>query len=153
MPKKKFITTNLKKKKKKNHQESYPFSNTWPKFPLLCGTVVNFSPEMLVCSASECHLLYVTLAAWNCHRGKWKLEIGKQYKSRLVLVLRDGCFQFTSVAQLCPTLCDPMDFSIPGFPVHQQSPEHAQTNVHQVGDPIQPSRPLLSPSPLAFNLS
>ena len=61
--------------------------------------------------------------------------------------------QSTSVAQLCPTLCDPMDFSIPGFPVNQQSPEHAQTNVHQVGDAIQPSHPLLSPSPPAFNRS
>ena len=101
----------------KNHHESYPFSNTWPKLPLLHGTVVDFSPEMLMCSASEFHLQYVTLAAWNCHHGKWKLEIGKQCKSGLVLVLRDGCFHFSSVTQLCPTLCDPMDFSISVFPV------------------------------------
>ena len=80
--------------------------------------------------------------------GNWQIV-----QIQLVLVLRDGCFQFTSVAQLCPTLCDPMDFSIPGFPVNQQSPEHAQTNVHQVGDAIQPSHPLLSPFPPAFNLS
>ena len=49
--------------------------------------------------------------------------------------------------QLCPTLYNSMDCSSPGFPVHHQIPEHAQTHVHQVGDAIQPSHPLLSPSP------
>ena len=53
-----------------------------------------------------------------------------------------------SVAQLCPTLCDPMDYSMLGFPVLHQLPEFAQTHVHQVSDAIQPSHPLLSPSPL-----
>ena len=57
-----------------------------------------------------------------------------------------------SVSQLCPTLCDPMDCSTPGLPVHHHLPEFAQTHVHWVGDAIQPSHPLLSPSPLAFNL-
>ena len=61
--------------------------------------------------------------------------------------------QFNSVPQLCPVLCDPMDCSTPGFPVHHQLPELAQTNVHWVGDAIQPSHPLLSPLPPAFNLS
>ena len=61
--------------------------------------------------------------------------------------------QLSSVAQLCPTLCDPMDCSTPGFPVHHQLPELAQTHVHRVGDAIQPSHPLLTPSPPAFNLS
>ena len=60
---------------------------------------------------------------------------------------------FSSVAQSCPTLCDPTDFSTPGFPVHHEHPELAQTHGHQVGDAIQPSRPLLSPSPPALNLS
>ena len=50
-------------------------------------------------------------------------------------------------------LCDPMDCSMPGFPVYLQLPELAQTHVHRVGDAIQPSYPLLSPSPLAFSLS
>ena len=62
-------------------------------------------------------------------------------------------FQFSSVAQSCPTLCDPMDCSMPGFPVHHQLPEPAQTHVHWVSDAIQPSHPLLSPSPPIFNLS
>ena len=60
------------------------------------------------------------------------------------------CFsliEFSSVTQLCPTLCDPMDCSIPGFPVHHQLLARAQTHVHWVGDAIQPSHPpLLQPS-------
>ena len=61
--------------------------------------------------------------------------------------------QFSSVAQSCPTLCDPMNCSTPGLPVHHQLPEFTQTHVHWVGDPIQPSHPLSSPPPPAFNLS
>ena len=61
--------------------------------------------------------------------------------------------QFSSVAQLCPTLCDPRDCSTPGFPVHHQLLEFTQTHVHWVGDAIQPSHSLSSPSPPAFNLS
>ena len=61
-------------------------------------------------------------------------------------------FQFSSVAQFCPTLCDPMDCT-PGLPVHHQFPEFTQTHVHWIGDAIQPSHPLSSPSPPAFNLS
>ena len=61
--------------------------------------------------------------------------------------------QFSSVTQLCLTLCNPMDCSTPGFPIHHQLPELTQTHVHRVSDAIQPSHPLLSPSPPAFNLS
>ena len=61
--------------------------------------------------------------------------------------------QFSSVAQPCQTLYNPMDCRTPGFPVHHQLPELAQTDVHRVGDAIQPSHPLSSPSPPAFNLS
>ena len=61
--------------------------------------------------------------------------------------------QFRSVAQLCPTLCDPMNRSTPGFPVHHQLPEFTQTHVHPVGDAIQPSHPLSSPFPPAPNPS
>ena len=59
----------------------------------------------------------------------------------------------SSVIQSCLTLCNPMDCSTPGFPVHHQLPELAQTHVHRVGDAIQLSHPLSSPSPPAFNLS
>ena len=61
--------------------------------------------------------------------------------------------QLSSVAQSCPTLCDPIDRSTPGFPIHHQLPELLQTYVHQVRDAVQPSHPLSSPSPPALNLS
>ena len=73
---------------------------------------------------------------------------------RSLYSVRKKCIvQFNSVAQSCLTLCDPMDCSTPGFPVHHQLPELAQTHVYWVGDAIQPSHPLLSPSPPAFSLS
>ena len=61
--------------------------------------------------------------------------------------------QFSSVAQPCPTLCDPMNHSTPGLPVHHQLPEFTQTHVHRVSDAIQPSHPLSSPSPPTPNPS
>ena len=61
--------------------------------------------------------------------------------------------QFSSVAQLCPTICDPMNHSTPGLPVHHQLPEFTQTHVLRVGDAIQPSHPLSYPSPPAPNPS
>ena len=61
--------------------------------------------------------------------------------------------QFSSVAQSCPTLCDPMNRSTPGLPVHHQLPEFTQTHVHRVGDAIQPSHPLSSPLPPTPNPS
>ena len=61
--------------------------------------------------------------------------------------------QFSPVAQLCPTFCDPMDCNTPGLPVHHQLPKLTHIYVHWVGDAIQPSHPQLSPSPPAFNLS
>ena len=61
--------------------------------------------------------------------------------------------QFSSVAKSCPTLCNPMNHSTPGLPVHHQLPEFTQTHVHRVSDAIQPSHPLSSPSPPAPNPS
>ena len=61
--------------------------------------------------------------------------------------------QFSSVAQSRPTLCDPINRSTPGLPVHHQLPEFTQTHIHRVRDTIQPSPPLLSPSPPALNPS
>ena len=66
---------------------------------------------------------------------------------------RWGTLQFSSVAQLYPTLCDPVDCSTPGLPVYHQLPEFTQTHVRWVSDAIQPSHPLSSPSPPAFTLS
>ena len=65
------------------------------------------------------------------------------------VVRRGLSVQVSSVAQSCPTLCDPMNHSTPGLPLHHQLPEFTQTHVHRVGDAIQPSHPPLSPSPPA----
>ena len=73
--------------------------------------------------------------------------------NRLKLLREKRQVQFSSVAQSCPTLCDPMNCSTPGLPVHHQLPEFTQTHVHRVGGAIQPSHPLSSPSPLAPNPS
>ena len=66
---------------------------------------------------------------------------------------RPDSVQFSSVTQSCPTLCDPMNRSMPGLPVHHQLPEFTQTHAHRVGDAIQPSHALSSPSPPVPNPS
>ena len=71
----------------------------------------------------------------------------------LWLLMFFSSIQFSSVTQSCPTLCEPMDCSTPGLPIHCQLPEFTQTHFHWVSDAIQPSHPLSSPSPPAFNLS
>ena len=75
-------------------------------------------------------------------------QVGISSMNSLIYIL-----QFSSVDHSCPTLCDPMNCSTPGLPVHHQLPEFTQTHVHRVGDAIQPSHPLLSPSPPAPNPS
>ena len=87
-----------------------------------------------------------------------KKEADSDIENKLVLILwgreKCGCgIQFSSVAKLCPALCDSMDCSMPGLPIHHQLLEFTQTHVHWVGDAIQPSHPLSSPSPPTFNLS
>ena len=82
-------------------------------------------------------------------KGQKKKIKGKKIEKRTRNLFED---QFRSVAQLCSTLCDPIDCSTLGFPVHHQLPELAQTHVHRVSDAIQPSNPLLSSAPPAFNL-
>ena len=93
---------------------------------------------------------------------KYKLQLSSQPRVVTeILILRIGIgggkqpssVQFSSVTQLCLTLCDPMNRSTPGLPVYHQLPESTQTHVHQVSDAIQPSHPLLSSSPSALNLS
>ena len=65
---------------------------------------------------------------------------------KIIMLDNSSLFQFSSVTQSCPTLCDPMNCSTPGLPVHHQLPEFTQTHVHQVGDAIQPSHPLQTPN-------
>ena len=84
------------------------------------------------------------------------MEIRVNFREKNVSVnIKFHCcsVQFSSVTQLCPTLCDPMNHSTPGLPVHHQLLEFSQTHVHRVSDAIQPSHPLSSPSPPAPNPS
>ena len=86
----------------------------------------------------------------KCYRRKAKGTNGGKnliisiFLDKVLLELSSGSVQFSSVAQLCLTLCDPMDYNTPGFPVHHQLPELAQTHVPWVGDAIQSSHPLSS---------
>ena len=82
---------------------------------------------------------------FNPHRGRWQMALFSHWQCSSV--------QFGSVTQSSLTLCDPMDCSTSGFPVHHQLPGFTQTHVHRVSDAIQPSHPLSSPSPPALNLS
>ena len=90
-------------------------------------------------------------------RGVWQATIHGVRKSQTGLSDWAGMLLksnlISSVAKLCPTLCDPRDCSTPSFPVHHQLPELAQTHVYWVSDAIQPSHPLSFPFPLTFNLS
>ena len=105
---------------------------------------------------------------WSLHKGS--LQEGKWNKINRITSVRYSAHwsvsmdfslrifmwysaHFSSVAQSCLTLCDPMDCSIPCLPIHHQLPEFTQTHVHRVSDAIQPSHPLSSASPPAFNLS
>ena len=72
---------------------------------------------------------------------------------RLLILMMIDFICISSVTQLCPTLCNPMDSSTPGLPVHHQPPELTQTDIHWVSDAIQPSHPLSSPFPPAFSVS
>ena len=97
--------------------------------------------------------LNINLYSWrqvnqNLHRNihNWWLLFRTKIKSSDMTLWPS--VQFSSVAQSCPTLCDPMNCSMPGLPVHHQLPEFTQTHVHRVGDAIQPSHPLSSPFPI-----
>ena len=97
---------------------------------------------------------YFILDSFYC--STFKVTIFYSAMSYLLLIPSNiflSIVQFSPVTQLYPTLCDPLDCSTPGFPIHHQLPELTRTRVHRVGDAIQPSHPLSSPSPPAFSLS
>ena len=106
------------------------------------GLLLLFS-SLLVCSLDYYHFLKYAEATHHSKCGLGTSSMGVAWK----------LIQVSSVAQSCPALCNPMDGSMPGFPVYHQLPKLAQTHFHRVGDAIQPSCPLSSPSPPAFNLS
>ena len=90
---------------------------------------------------------------WRCRHREWTWTWGKGRVGQTERVALTCICSVSSVAQSFLTLCDPMDCSTPVFPVHHQLPEPTQTRVHCIGDAIQPSHPLSSPSPPALNLS
>ena len=103
----------------------------------------------------SCMCSVKSTCTWSPGSAYWELWVsstqrGLNHKS--VYSSHQGV-QFSSVAQSCPTHCDPMNCSTPGLPVHHQLPEFTQTHVHRVGDTIQPSHPLSCPFPSAPNPS
>ena len=87
------------------------------------------------------------------HASNLRCPLADEWIKKLwYIYTREYSVRFSSVTQLCPTLCNPMDCSMLGLPVHHQLPEFIQTHVHWVGDTIQPTHPLSSPSPPTFNL-
>ena len=99
---------------------------------------------------SEFFLLHIFDCVDHCKKFLKRWE-----RDQLTFLLRNlyASQSVSSVAQSCPILCHPIDCSTPGFPVHHQLSKLAQTHVHHVSDATQPSHPLSSPSPPAFNLS
>ena len=118
-------------------------------FPVSLKNWKNWKGFLQVLKFSEFNFppkLEIVIPTWE---GCWDDHVGTCTEK----VHSNGLFQFSSVAQSCPTLCDPMNRSMPGLPVHHQLPKSTQTHVPWVGDAIQSSHPLSSPSPPALNLS
>ena len=113
-----------------------------PAIPLL-----GIYPEKTITEKDTCALMLT--AALFTIANTWKQLRCPSIDERI----KKCSVQFSSVTQLCPTLCDPMNHSTPGLLVHHQLPQFTQTHVHRVGDAIQPCHPLSSPSPPSFNLS
>ena len=106
------------------------------------------------------HKAYLALEQFfTFKQKKWRsletVDISKEwfFSHLLLYIFGPHSVEFSSVTQLCPTLCNPMNCSMSGLPVYHQLPEFTQSHVHWVGDAIQPSHPLLFTSPSAFNPS
>ena len=89
----------------------------------------------------------------NHEQKEFSNRLKREYSITRLSLSQECKLQFSSVAQSCLTLCDPMNHSTPVLPVHHQFLEFTQTHYHRVGDAIQPSHPLSPPSPPALNLS
>ena len=108
---------------------------------------------MFLSREDRCHMVFTFLATPSHMKFKCPTGTENQWIWNTKQFIKIHSESVSSVPLSCPTLCNPVDCRMPGFPIHHQLPELAQTHVHWVGDAIQPSYPLLSPSPPAFNLS
>ena len=116
-------------------KETMPFAATWMSLAIFVLSKVDHS------SYTWRTCIYLKSVELSIHTNYLTLSLFYMF------------IHFCSLAQSCPTLCDPMNRSTPGFPAHHQLPEFTQTHVHSVSDTIQPSHPLLSLFPPALNLS
>ena len=120
-----------------------------PAIPLLGIHTEETRIERDMCTPMFIAALFFIARTWK----QTRCPSADEWIRKLSITYTQWNFQFSSVPQSCPTLCDPMNRSTPGLPVHHQLPEFTQTHVHWVGDAIQPSYPLSSPSPPAPNSS
>ena len=118
----------------------------------LTALLCNLSAHITVTSLKARVMSYSTLQTLIPSR-KEAPDVSENERNTFLECNSQKYLQFSSVAQSCPTLCDPMNHSMPGLPVYHQLPEFTQTHVHRVGDAIQPSHPLSSPSSPAPNPS
>ena len=120
------------------------------------------------CELQTCHTWlghakswrWVSWACGNCFKLSSSISvnilfyrIGFYCESIILIKTKQKSLQFSSVAQSCPTLCDPVNHSTPGLPVHHQLPEFTQTHIHRVSDAIQPSHPQSLPASESFPMS
>ena len=134
------------------------FSYLWNKQGEFCGSLVvriphfqSWGPEFSPWSGNwpgfRSGHMTGQIKAWHAMYCDFKTKQNFKIDFIFSVLQHLNLLQFSSVAQSCLTLCDPMDRSTPGLPVHHQLPEFTQTHVHRVSDAIQPSHPLSSPSP------
>ena len=134
-------------------------SVNWWLYPVTRSQCINSYPQRFsTCSGSNAFPLYVIIRTKQLYLDSslcfFQPSVSQLNWTELkALEYFLVAVQFSSVTQSCPTLCNPMNSSMPGLPVHHQLLEFTQTHVHQVSDAIQPSHPLLSPSPPGPNPS
>ena len=130
--------------------------------PGLWFLFINSDQRSCTPTLNRLHREVVEMKEWShkkgqdpaCHSlGTRESALSCDFSITHFLTCKWGSDQIRSVTQSCPTLCDPMNRSTPGLPVHHQLPEFTQTHIHRVSDSIQPSHPLSSPSPPAPNPS
>ena len=125
---------------------SFPRGSSWPRYQTSISCVSCIAGGFFINWAiREASIIQHIL--WEMQKWIWH----NYYTQRPQHIEEESSDQIRSVAQSCPTLCNPMNCSTPGLPVQHQLPEFTETHIHRVSDAIQPPHPLSSPSPLAPN--